>query len=209
MSPLYWMPMLPGRPIVTPSINSVLGGDPNMNYYGYTFDRESALQHHGILGQKWGVRRFQNKDGSLTNAGKSRYQRGKDYQKEKHDLYTQEHKRLQSSSKAYQKAAKEADYLLNKYGLDADDGGGGDSTRYSEKELEWAGQRYWDRAETMAIMDEEFEKKAREYAHDTILKKYGPTAISDMKFTQNVQNAEAVATLVAALGGIAWISSKV
>ena len=31
------------------------------------------LEHHGILGQKWGVRRFQNKDGTLTTAGKERY----------------------------------------------------------------------------------------------------------------------------------------
>lgn len=31
------------------------------------------LQHHGIKGQKWGVRRFQKKDGSLTPAGKERY----------------------------------------------------------------------------------------------------------------------------------------
>lgn len=30
------------------------------------------LVHHGIKGQKWGVRRFQNKDGSLTSAGKAR-----------------------------------------------------------------------------------------------------------------------------------------
>lgn len=31
------------------------------------------LSHHGILGQKWGVRRFQNKDGSLTEEGKKHY----------------------------------------------------------------------------------------------------------------------------------------
>jgi hypothetical protein len=34
---------------------------------------DSALSHHGILGQKWGVRRYQNEDGTLTEAGKKRY----------------------------------------------------------------------------------------------------------------------------------------
>lgn len=30
------------------------------------------LKHYGILGQKWGIRRFQNYDGTLTDAGKAR-----------------------------------------------------------------------------------------------------------------------------------------
>lgn len=33
----------------------------------------NKLYHHGILGQKWGVRRYQNFDGSYTNAGRKRY----------------------------------------------------------------------------------------------------------------------------------------
>ena len=32
----------------------------------------NELYHHGIKGQRWGYRRFQNEDGSLTNAGKNR-----------------------------------------------------------------------------------------------------------------------------------------
>ena len=36
--------------------------------YNYT----DELVHHGIKGQRWGVRRFQNKDGSLTKAGRER-----------------------------------------------------------------------------------------------------------------------------------------
>lgn len=34
----------------------------------------SELYHYGIQGQKWGIRRFQNEDGSLTNDGKLRYE---------------------------------------------------------------------------------------------------------------------------------------
>ena len=41
--------------------------------YNYGPMRSDELYHHGVKGQKWGVRRYQNEDGSLTPAGKVRY----------------------------------------------------------------------------------------------------------------------------------------
>ncbi len=37
------------------------------------YDPQYVLMHHGIKGQKWGVRQYQNADGTLTEAGKKRY----------------------------------------------------------------------------------------------------------------------------------------
>ncbi len=45
------------------------------------------LTHYGILGMKWGVRRFQNKDGTLTEEGKRRYR--KDYMRDAQRTSTQ------------------------------------------------------------------------------------------------------------------------
>lgn len=46
----------------------------------------SELYHHGIKGMKWGVRRFQNEDGSLTEAGKIRYRYEQEAGPKKKDL---------------------------------------------------------------------------------------------------------------------------
>ncbi len=45
-----------------------------MENYQYNSD----LYHHGIKGQKWGIRRFQNKDGTLTDEGRERYDDNED-----------------------------------------------------------------------------------------------------------------------------------
>lgn len=44
---------------------------------------DTSLTHYGIKGMKWGVRRYQNKDGSLTAAGKKRYGDSNDQDKGK------------------------------------------------------------------------------------------------------------------------------
>lgn len=41
----------------------------------YYLTNQNELYHHGIKGQRWGVRRYRNADGTLTDAGKKRYER--------------------------------------------------------------------------------------------------------------------------------------
>lgn len=46
-----------------------------MKYYGvvWTYENDDQLEHFGIKGMRWGIRRFQNEDGSYTKEGKERY----------------------------------------------------------------------------------------------------------------------------------------
>ena len=46
----------------------------NTYYVGnIPFNGENSISHHGVKGQKWGIRRYQNPDGTLTEEGKRRY----------------------------------------------------------------------------------------------------------------------------------------
>lgn len=105
------------------------------------------LIHHGVKGQKWGVRRYQNPDGSLTDKGKKKYikEMYKDMRQHFRNNISEEARKVTALgnngyanrglawSKAYrkgkvtskdwdqtEKASKEArQYTINKYGQSA------------------------------------------------------------------------------------------
>lgn len=70
--------------------------------------QDSYLQHHGIKGMRWGVRRFQNEDGSLTPEGKKRYEDDGNGGYKKRSRYDRLYDKYKTIGYTDEKAAKAA-----------------------------------------------------------------------------------------------------
>lgn len=75
------------------------------------------LYHHGILGQRWGIRRYQNFDGTYTKAGLERYNKSKSNYESKKASY-KEFKKTDASS--YDKKMARSKVKLAKQQMDKD-----------------------------------------------------------------------------------------
>lgn len=90
---------------------------PMYEYFNEMYDasQDESLEHHGILGQKWGIRRYQNYDGTLKAAGKNRARTDKDSKKQTKEerkaakAAAKEEKKEAKAKKAYEKERAEID----------------------------------------------------------------------------------------------------
>lgn len=86
--------------------------------YTITLEDGTTLYHHGIKNQKWGVRRYQYEDGTLTPEGRKRYLKGEKY-REKELKSTEKFYNIQinKASRKYDKTGDESElrkWTLNK-----------------------------------------------------------------------------------------------
>ena len=115
-----------------------------MNYYDK--NGSSYLQHYGVLRMKWGVRRYQNPDGTLTEEGKKRYTASYRYGQKIKPVLTQEGKdHFRVHDKVYKldfetpkkQAMKEMDELMKNSSIQSWKRGGMElHRRYQEKVAE-------------------------------------------------------------------------
>lgn len=158
------------------------------------------LMHHGVKGQKWGVRRYQNPDGSLKAEGKKRYsdkEIRQDRDAIRKELESRGSRNLTGDAKkAYEdnkKLEKRINYLLDNYEFDGDDGGGG-RTAADRK----AGSEYMELNEKYVFNEHIIETQRNKQVAQRLVEKYGDERINQFKTASNVKTGVAVVAVVAA-----------
>lgn len=173
-----------------------------MNNYISTaplYDSE-YLAHYGIKGQKWGIRRFQNPDGTLTAEGLKRYGSVKELKK----AIKEEYRKDQNDARRLGNLATQSAYAYKKQNK---------TVERAEKRLQKNPTDKNKRklniekvvAKKLKEIDNQTKTKAENH-YKTLVQKYGPKAIKDIKRTKtgefNEKNGSGLWNTLSALGAM-------
>lgn len=150
------------------------------------------LYHHGVKGQKWGVRRYQNEDGTLTAAGKARYnvkEAKRDYKQARKDFRKASRfafgiKKLQNYGTAREELRKKDFNLIDKKAERA-------ALKSEKKELKTYAKAMWKSGLRNSAADDMSNRRSTELYNHIATKKGKEYADRVEKKVQN----RAVATL--------------
>lgn len=152
-----------------------------------TSENDIYLSHYGIKGQKWGLRRFQNPDGTLTDEGKKRAR--KEYKEDNKEAF-EKGKTATVLGRAATYAEKNRDRAL---------------ARYDKKPTLKNREKLTDAVVTSGILkglSTRAQKEAEDHAR-YLIDKYGKDAVKDIKYDKSGRVNERTAStgeILASLG---------
>lgn len=172
---------------------------------------QNELMHYGVLGMKWGVRRYQNEDGSYKKNAEGRYNEKHKYNRKNAKAMSRERdaysmlKNEELSSGKYKKQ-------LNKLEKDMLDFNNVYSRNSSTGVMEKTGVTKSGKAEkaeqSYTELLTKIGKEADSWANSKIEKEYGDYAISDINKYQKQNAVAATTAYLALMGGVAYYTLK-
>ena len=142
---------------------------------------EQELYHYGVLGMKWGIRRYQNADGSLTSEGRKR---ARQEYKEDNKKAFEYGKNATITARAVSIAAKKETKAANRWEKANDRNA---QKRYEKYKLAESVREY------LQKQSQDWDAKVKEH-RDQLIEKYGKEAISEISRDKKGRANESVHT---------------
>lgn len=142
------------------------------------FYNNNELMHYGVKGMRWGVRRYQNEDGSLTKEGRKRAR--KEYREDNTKAFTLGSKATiygNAAAKSMDRTIKLENKLDKRYAKDPT----GSSRRTQSLKKKWDASS----KTSMELMQNYKKYHDAAKAHcNSLIKKYGKEAVADIRYTE-------------------------